>query len=136
MFRRDRQGLGVVVPFGERTTFQYHSDDGSPLRIIDFTYISITQFTEGTTVQKDLMLALLEDQSLVVSSSLTGRQLLRFKLDEGMLGEDDRIVDIQPSPSSMEQFFVLLSEQGRLIVVHYDIVDTRAGIQKYAKHLA
>ena len=92
MFKRDRKTQNVIVPFGERTTFQYFDEDGKPLRVIDFNYLMVAKFTEGINTQKDVFMAHLEDGTFVVSSSMTATEMLRFKLPDGMIGGDDKIV--------------------------------------------
>ena len=70
------------------------------------------------------MLALLEGDIIVMSSTASGREMLRFKVDTSMLDPGDRIIDIQPTYSPKEQFFVMLTEFGKLFLFHYDTIDS------------
>ena len=83
-----------------------------------------------------MFLAYLSDDTIVLSSVATGNSLLSFKFDKSMIGEDDRIVDIQPTYSSKDPFFVLMSEQGKIIIYHYETVDSGVTYRKYIRHLA
>ena len=94
MFKRDHKTQNVIVPFGERTTFNYFDENGQPLRVLDFHYLTVAKFTEGLNTQKDVFMAYLEDGSFVVSSSMTGTEFLRFKLPESMIGDGDKIIDM------------------------------------------
>ena len=104
MFKRDRKTQGVMVPFGERTKFEFFDSSGEPLEILDFTYLTVAKFTEGGEVQKDAFMAYLSDQSFAIQSSLTGLPLITFELPNA-----DPPVALYPAFTQKESHFVYLT---------------------------
>ena len=68
-------------------------------------------------------MTLLSDNSIVLTSIETGFHLMWFDLDLSSLSEDDVIVDFQPTFSSQEPYFALLTRKGRLLIYHFTLVD-------------
>ena len=73
----------MEVQLGERGTIQFDGEEGA-LGIVDFMFMAVTPFLEipkePSSNQKELILALLSDRSLAVST-ISGRGLIRFPID-------------------------------------------------------
>lgn len=78
---------------GERLTFEYKSEAGQPLDIVDYDYLPVSNFVElvgGRDVESShVLMTLLSDNSVVISSIETGVHLLWFDLDLSSLDIDD-----------------------------------------------
>ena len=68
-------------------------------------------------------MTLLSDNSVVLTSIETGSYLMWFDLDFTSLADDDTIVDFEPTYSSIEPYFAILTRKGRLLIYHFTLVD-------------
>ena len=87
----------MPVMMGERLTFEFKSfgaeDEQHLLEILDYDYLPTPTFVEsirGKDVQSThVLMTLLSDNSVVLTSVETGQHLLWFELDLSSLDDDD-----------------------------------------------
>ena len=108
------------------------------LDIIDYDYLPTpvyTEFVRGKDVQSSyVLMTLLSDNSVVLTSIETGHHFMWFELDLSSLEADDAIVDLMPSTSSQEPFFAILTKKGRILFFHYTMVDGTVNLKKLVRH--
>ena len=132
----------MPVMMGERLTFEFKSfgaeDEQQLLEIVDYDYLPTPTFVEsirGKDVQSThVLMTLLSDNSVVLTSVETGQHLLWFELDLSSLDDDDKIADFKPSFSGQEPFFAILTKKGRLLIFHYTMIDNPTAQKKYSRH--
>ena len=66
----------VDVKFGERITYDFESEDGTPVSITDFVYLPTPIIIEKSgpkeVMNKEVLMTLHEDNSLVLTTIETG----------------------------------------------------------------
>ena len=85
------------IILGDRRTFEFHEgEDSSAIDIADYDYMPVPPFTENINGKestcKEVLMTLLVDNSVVLTSIDTGRHYLWLDLAE--LAEGDEIVDL------------------------------------------
>lgn len=129
----------IDVKFGERQTYEFISEDGSPSPIVDYIYLPTSVITEKSAerdiVNKEVLLTLHEDRSVAMSTIETGKKLLWFEFAEEHIGPEDIIVDILPGAQKDDYFFALLTKKGKLLIYHYEMIESVARLKKYFRHL-
>ena len=90
------------IILGDRRTFEFREGEGSPpIEISDYDYMSVPPFSEHIngkeSVCKEVLMAILADNSVVLTSVDSGRHYLWLDLAE--LAEGDQVVDLLPSSS-------------------------------------
>ena len=114
-------------------------ETGKFVDIIDYDFlptVPIAEMVRNREISsKDVLMAHLADNSVVLTSIETGAIFMWFELDLSKLDEDDAIVDFQPTYSAQEPFFVFLTKKGKIIIYHYALVDNNTSFKKYWKHL-
>ena len=88
------------IILGDRRSFEFHEgEDGPPIDIADYDYMPVPPFSESINGKestcKEVLMTLLADNSVVLTSIDSGRHYLWLDLAE--LSEGDQIVDLLPS---------------------------------------
>ena len=88
------------IVLGDRRTFEFHEgEDSPPIDIADYDYMPVPPFTETINGKestcKEVLMTLLADNSVVLTSIDSGRHYLWLDLAE--LAEGDEIVDLLPT---------------------------------------
>ena len=90
----------VNVKFGERTTYDFFNEDGTPSPIVDFAYFQAPTIVEKSglkdVMNKEVLMTLHGDNSLALTTIETGERLLWYDFHESHVSEEDAIVDILP----------------------------------------
>lgn len=124
--RRERKMNDVKL--GERLSFEYTTSDGEPIGVTDFGFLPIPAMKEQLAGKdltvKDVMMTLLDDRSFVISSILTGRQYLWYDIGDDHVEADDTIVDLELSTEANQQFLIILTKKGKMIIYHYTIIES------------
>ena len=119
----------LPIQLGERQIFEFVSGSGAQIPVQDFVYLPVPPMAEVVAskeyTMKELLLTLLEDRSLVVSSLETGQKYMWYEMLPEHVSEDDSVVDLKTSGNSNEPFFVMLTRKGRVLVFHYTLVDNK-----------
>ena len=129
----------VDVKFGERRSYEFEDLDGTPAPIVDFFYLTSPPITEKSGVKdvinKEVLLTLHSDNSFAMSTIESGQRLIWYDFHESHLTSDDTIVDIMPSGSKDDLFFVVLTKKGKILLFHYTLIDSKVNMKKYINHL-
>ena len=128
------------IVLGDRHTFEFISTiTNEPVEILDYDTLAVPNFMEkikGKDItSKEMIMALLADNSVVLVSMETGKPYLWVDLDLSQLSEDDEIVDFKPSGSQAESFFTILTKKGKILIYQLTVVDGPQNLKKYQRHL-
>lgn len=90
---------------------------------------------EPSSNQKEIILAILGDRSLAIST-IAGREMLRFPIDRiWMKDEEDEIVSTAVPPVGGDPFIALLTRKGNLLIFHYEIVQSEIDYQRHLTYM-